>query len=143
MPYVILVTQVRRAGWETSIAEAARRGEGSRVRPGASVERETRGACKAFWKAVVGRTANAVDRYRALELERLDALQVALWGKAMAGDVKAALGVVRIIGQRCRLLGFDTRQGTSPGAGTVVAREGRKRRVGNRGRRSFSENSNG
>jgi hypothetical protein len=46
-----------------------------------------------------------------LEVQRLDALQLALWGEAMAGDVKAALGCLRIIEQRCALLGLTPAKG--------------------------------
>ena len=65
------------------------------------------GAYKAFWKAVEGREANAVNQARTLELTRLDALQVGLWEQALAGDVKAVNAVLRIIEQRSRLLGLD------------------------------------
>ena len=37
---------------------------------------------------------------------RLDALQQALWAKAMEGDLPAAAAVVRIIQTRCRLYGL-------------------------------------
>lgn len=78
------------------------------------------GAYKAFWKAVDGRTANAVDQHRVLELARLDALQVGLWERAVTGDVKAVNAVLRIIEQRSRLLGLDKPEATSVGSGTVV-----------------------
>ena len=65
------------------------------------------GAYKAFWKAVDGREADAVDDLRTLEVSRLDALQVALWDEAMNGDIKAVNAVLRIILQRSRLLGLD------------------------------------
>ena len=42
-----------------------------------------------------------------LELDRLDALLAAFWGAAMAGDVHAANLVLKIIGRRCTLWGFD------------------------------------
>lgn len=45
-----------------------------------------------------GCVADAVDQHWALELARLDALQVSLWDKAMAGDVNA---VLRISERRC------------------------------------------
>jgi hypothetical protein len=64
-------------------------------------------AYKAFWKAVDGRVAEAVDEHRMLEVSRLDALQVPLWEKAMNGDVKAANTVLRVIEDRVRLLGLD------------------------------------
>ncbi|MGO4599482.1 hypothetical protein [Terrabacter sp. 2RAF25] len=50
-----------------------------------------------------------VEKHQQLELARLDALQVALWDKAMAGDVEAAREVRVIIMARCRLLGLDER----------------------------------
>ena len=46
------------------------------------------GAFKAFWKAIEHNEAEAVEDHRALELARLDALQVPLWDKAMTGDAK-------------------------------------------------------
>jgi hypothetical protein len=42
-----------------------------------------------------------------LESQRLDALQAGLWDKALAGDVKAARTVVKIMERRARLLGLD------------------------------------
>ncbi len=78
------------------------------------------GAYKAFWKAIDGRQADAVEQHRALELQRLDALQVGLWDRAEAGDVKAVNAVLRIIEQRSRLLGLDRAQVESAGPGSVV-----------------------
>ncbi|WP_323099395.1 hypothetical protein [Intrasporangium sp. YIM S08009] len=49
----------------------------------------------------------AVEDHQQLELARLDALQAALWDKAMAGDVGAAREVRAVILARCRLLGLD------------------------------------
>ena len=49
---------------------------------------------------------DAVENHQQLELARLDALQVALWDKAMAGDVEAAREVRAVIMARCRLLGL-------------------------------------
>jgi hypothetical protein len=77
------------------------------------------GAYKAFWKAMDHREAEAVEDHRALELARLDALQVPLWEKAMNGDVKAAGMVLKIIETRSRLLGLD-RQTVGQAAQTVV-----------------------
>ena len=50
-----------------------------------------------------------VENHRRLESGRLDALQVSLWEKAMAGDITAAHQVIQIIRARCRLLGLDLR----------------------------------
>ncbi|GAA2499172.1 hypothetical protein [Terrabacter carboxydivorans] len=51
----------------------------------------------------------AVEDHLQWELARLDALQVALWDKAMDGDVEAAREVRAVIMARCRLLGLDDR----------------------------------
>jgi hypothetical protein len=50
-----------------------------------------------------------VESHRRLERDRLDALQVPLWDRAMAGDTTAAHQVIQIIRARCRLLGLDLR----------------------------------
>lgn len=78
------------------------------------------GAYKAFWKALDGREAEAVEDHRALELARLDALQTSLWDRALGGDVKAVKAVLRIIEQRSRLLGLDKPEAALAGSGTVV-----------------------
>lgn len=78
------------------------------------------GAYKALWKAVDSRVAEAVDEHRALEIARLDALQLAVWDHAMAGDVKALNAVLRIIEQRSRLLGLDKLEAEPAGSGSVV-----------------------
>jgi hypothetical protein len=41
------------------------------------------------------------------ELDRLDALQVAVWDKAVGGDLKAAAFVVGLMERRVKLLGLD------------------------------------
>ncbi len=43
---------------------------------------------------------------RAVEVDRLDALQHALWDAAMGGSVPAARALVRIIEARARVLGL-------------------------------------
>ncbi len=50
--------------------------------------------------------ADSVDTLRALEVARLDALQQALWDRAMGGHVPAAQAAVRIIEARARVLGL-------------------------------------
>ena len=68
-----------------------------------------------------------VETHRRLERDRLDALQVSLWERAMSGDLAAAHQVIQIIRTRCRLLGLDLRKKPSAGlAGslrTVVVTE--------------------
>jgi hypothetical protein len=58
-------------------------------------------------KALKQHVAENIDDLRRFEVARLDKLQYALWGKAMAGDVPAALAIMRIIDHRMRLLGLD------------------------------------
>lgn len=48
-----------------------------------------------------------VRELRLLESERLDSVQVAIWPKAMRGDVEAVRAVVRISERRSRLWGLD------------------------------------
>ena len=70
-----------------------------------------------------GRESPAVDEYRRLELDRLDALQTALWPQALVGDM-AVNTVLRIIEQRTRLLGLGREHlaglGTGPPTTVVV-----------------------
>lgn len=65
------------------------------------------GAYKAYWKAMGDREAEAVDTHRALELDRLDALQTAVWDRAVAGDIKAIDIVLKVMDRRIRLLGLE------------------------------------
>jgi hypothetical protein len=57
---------------------------------------------------------------------RLDALQQALWAKAMEGDLPAVAAIVRIIQVRCRLYGLNTRSPNPrpPAPRTVVLSPG-------------------
>jgi DNA-binding Lrp family transcriptional regulator len=48
-----------------------------------------------------------VNDYRALEQIRLDALQLAIWDKAMSGDLRAIDRVLAIAQRRAKLLGLD------------------------------------
>ncbi|WP_156415570.1 hypothetical protein [Terrabacter sp. Soil811] len=56
--------------------------------------------------ALVRDRKGAAESHQQLELTRLDALQAALWDKAMAGDLEAVREVRAIIEARCRLLGL-------------------------------------
>lgn len=58
-------------------------------------------------RALAAQPAEAVSEYRALELERLDALQAALWPAAIGGDVRAVRGVLEVMTRRSKLLGLD------------------------------------
>ena len=83
-------------------------------------------AYKAVHKALTERVTEGVDSLRRLELARLDILQAAVWGKALAGDSAAVNTVLRIIAQRARLLGLGREHRPGPGTGqpsTVVVPE--------------------
>jgi len=58
-------------------------------------------------EALKAQTMDAVGELRSLEVERLDHVQLAMWQKAMDGDVPSAIAVVRCIMARCRLLGLE------------------------------------
>jgi hypothetical protein len=57
-------------------------------------------------QALAGDRQLAVEDHEELEMARLDALQVALWDKAHAGDLHACREVRAIIMARVRLLGL-------------------------------------
>ncbi len=63
------------------------------------------------WHAVrAGLTATLqepADALRAMELERLDRLQVAIWDKATSGNLRAVDRVLTIMKRRSALLGLD------------------------------------
>ena len=110
------VAAVKRARVVEAVADGATYGQAAK-RAGYATRS---GAYKAFWKAIDGREADAVEQHRTLELARLDALQVGLWGRAEAGDIKAVNAVLRIIEQRSRLLGLDRPETTPVRSGSVV-----------------------
>ncbi|MCD4558240.1 hypothetical protein [Schaalia sp. lx-100] len=53
------------------------------------------------------------DSLRIVEARRLDALQRALWARAMRGETAAIDRILRIQERRARLLNLDTQGGTS------------------------------
>ncbi len=57
-------------------------------------------------KALSARTADGVDLLRVMEVGRLNALQFAVWDRAMAGHVPSVRAVLRIIVARIALLGL-------------------------------------
>lgn len=64
-------------------------------------------AHRAVFQALSEREVEGVEELRVLEAARLDRLQVAIWDKAMAGDLRAVDSALRIIQQRHRLLGLE------------------------------------
>lgn len=63
-------------------------------------------AWRTVQRALHDREVEAVDEYREMELARLDALQAGCWDAAMSGDRIAVETVLKVIEQRCRLLGL-------------------------------------
>ncbi len=57
--------------------------------------------------AVNERNAAAAERLRTLELLRLDALQDAIWDKALEGEAQSLSRVLTIMERRAKLLGLD------------------------------------
>lgn len=68
--------------------------------------------CHIISDALAARQVEAADELRFRERERLDALQVALWDRAMAGDVRAAQSILGIIMARIRLFGLNEASAT-------------------------------
>jgi hypothetical protein len=50
----------------------------------------------------------AIEAWRELELGRLDAMQLAIWPKAMEGDCRAIETCLKILDQRAKYLGLNT-----------------------------------
>lgn len=67
-------------------------------------------AHRAVRKALAERQAEDIDTLRALEADRLDALQAAHWDLAMAGDPGATNSILRVMERRARLFGLDKDQ---------------------------------
>lgn len=61
--------------------------------------------------ALEDRVADSVDELRMAEVDRLDALQAALWTRAVRGDGRAVEAVLRIIDARCKVLSLYGLQG--------------------------------
>ncbi|TYQ11601.1 UNVERIFIED_ORG: hypothetical protein L601_001500000150 [Gordonia westfalica J30] len=65
------------------------------------------GARKAVTRLLDRREAEGVAELRAVEGDRLDALQAAAWDAAVAGDLDAIKTVLSVIDRRCRLFGLN------------------------------------
>jgi hypothetical protein len=64
-------------------------------------------ARQAFERANLRVIRDDVEALRVLEEDRLDILQTAYWGKALAGDLQAAQYVLKVAESRRKLLGLD------------------------------------
>lgn len=71
--------------------------------------------------AIEKRCAEQAAEIRRLELERLDALQMALWPRALNGDEKATRQVLRVMERRAALLGLDEAAETERTVAEVLA----------------------
>ena len=79
-------------------------------------------AFKAVTAALRAQQAEAVDELRALEIQRLDALQRSCWDAALEGDIASVDRVLKVIAARVRLLGLDQNPDKPvSGGGTVVS----------------------
>ncbi|TSD98881.1 hypothetical protein FOV72_03760 [Gordonia rubripertincta] len=65
------------------------------------------GARKAVTRLLDRREAEGVAELRAVEGDRLDALQAAAWDAAVSGDLDAIKTVLSVIDRRCRLFGLN------------------------------------
>lgn len=65
------------------------------------------GAYKAYQRAAERLIRPNLDEFRDMEIDRLDRLQAAVWGKAASGDLKAIESVLRIADRRIRILGLE------------------------------------
>jgi orotate phosphoribosyltransferase-like protein len=64
------------------------------------------GAWKAVQASLKAVQAETVDEYRALTIDRYEALLTQVWPAAMDGDLKAVASARRIVDAECRLLGL-------------------------------------
>lgn len=71
-------------------------------------------------KALDENVAQAVEEYREVEIARLNALQAAVWDRAIAGDLQAVDAVLKLVQARVKLLGLGGGSTASPTPSTVV-----------------------
>ncbi len=71
-------------------------------------------------KALDENVADAVEEYREVEVARLNALQAAVWDRAIAGDLQAVDAVLKLVQARVKLLGLGGGSTASPTPSTVV-----------------------
>lgn len=65
------------------------------------------GAYHAVMRAMREAKREPVAEVRKLEMERLDALLLSVWHKALGGDTKAVMASLRIMERRASLMGLD------------------------------------
>ena len=77
------------------------------------------GAHKAYANACKRIIAADVIEIRAVECDRLDIAQTAIWSKVLGGDSQAINNLIRIMERRARLLGLDMPTRTQIEVGTL------------------------
>lgn len=77
-------------------------------------------AYKVVRKTLDENVAHAVEEHREIEVARLNALQAAVWERAMAGDVEAVDAVLKIVVARVKLLGLSSASEAATPATVVV-----------------------
>lgn len=82
-------------------------------------------AWRTVQRALHDREVKAVDTYREIELARLDALQAGCWEAAVSGDRIAIETVLKVIQQRCRLLGLSGLKATMESNQGLFVTDGR------------------
>jgi hypothetical protein len=97
-----LVAMAERAGRKASAADR----EVTRKRRVAE-RRGDREAVVQERRVVVARTATAAEELRAIENERLDVAEAAIWEAVKDGDLKAIAMFLRISARRSRMNGMD------------------------------------
>lgn len=65
------------------------------------------GAYLAYKRAIKRTMQQPADEIRQQEIDRVDRLQLAIWGKAMQGDIRAVLAIAKLMERRAKLLGLD------------------------------------
>ena len=65
------------------------------------------GAHAAYMRAMKRTLQEPADQVRQAEVDRLDRMQLALWPKAMRGEVNAVATILRVMERRAKLLGLD------------------------------------
>ena len=65
------------------------------------------GAYAAYKRAIKRTMQQPADELREQELDRIDRLQLAAWPRAMEGDSRAILTIVRLMERRAKLIGLD------------------------------------
>jgi hypothetical protein len=67
---------------------------------------DSSGAYQAYQRARDSITIDSIEEWIQLELERFNALQSALWPKALEGSIPAVNAILKISDQRAKLLGL-------------------------------------